>query len=153
MIFTPEEERAFAEGVRAGFRLGAEWEGIGEIDPDAAGLQHLVREARRQHMDELLRGFHELLSLLEDRDLTQVLTHLSHAEIATALAGVSEEYQDVLLAHVSRNAAAEIRDDIATRVPLRRADVEAAQARIGAVVRSGIIDGRLALREAGGGRV
>lgn len=75
------------------------------------------------------------LAALGVKDLQLVVREVDPAVLAVALKGADAALRSLVFASMSSRAAAQLQDDLAERGPMKRAEVEAAQAAIGALVR------------------
>jgi flagellar motor switch protein FliG len=101
-----------------------------------AGAQSTMIEAinaEDQELAELIKDalfvFENLLKL-DDRGMQSILREVQADTLATALKGADEAIRDKVFNNMSKRAAEILRDDIATKGPVRLADVEQAQKEI-----------------------
>jgi flagellar motor switch protein FliG len=96
--------------------------------------------------------FADLLGL-GSKDMQLVLREVDPPMLAVALKGADAALKDLVLASMSKRAAAQLQDDLAERGPMKRADVEVAQAEICTLVRRLGDSGALMLPGAAGAYV
>lgn len=150
--------------VEAGLRVKLssvvqqEFSSAGGVDQLAAMINQAGRSTERNVLDAVGEVSEELaeeirsklftfddLTTLADRDIQQVLRDADQKDLAVALRGVGEELQEKLFANMSSRGSEMLREDLETGQPQRRLVVEAAQARIVAVVRALEADGSIQL--------
>ncbi len=121
----------------------------------ASGVVEAVRARDAElagAMSELLFVFADLLRI--DRRGLQTIVQAVEPELLTvALKGADATLKAHILGGMSQRAAAQIEDDIASRGRLKRAEVEAAQAGVAAIVRRLADAGEIALPGSGAGYV
>lgn len=69
------------------------------------------------------------------KDMQLVLREADPDGLAVALKGAGDDLKSLVFSAMSSRAASQLQDDLATRAPLKRADVDAAQAELCALVR------------------
>ncbi|WP_419815208.1 FliG C-terminal domain-containing protein [Glacieibacterium sp.] len=122
---------------------------------DPAALIGTVRLQDAELADliaENLFLFADLLRI-DQRGMQTLVRELDPELLVVALKGAGTEMRDHILGAMSQRAAAQIEDDLGTRGPLKRDEVEAAQAQVAAVVRHLADAGTLMLPGAGAGYV
>lgn len=75
------------------------------------------------------------LSALSSKDIQLVLREVDPQLLAVALKGAEPVLKDLIFGSMSQRAAAQLQDELAERGPMKRAEAEAAQAEICAIVR------------------
>jgi flagellar motor switch protein FliG len=75
------------------------------------------------------------LERLDNRAMQTLVREVEPETLVVALKGASEALRDQFFAAMSQRAAAQVQDDLAALGPLKRADVDAAQFAVAAVVR------------------
>jgi flagellar motor switch protein FliG len=113
---------------------------IEKIQAEDAELSELIKDA--------LFVFDNLLDI-DDRGMQAVLREVQADSLATALKGADEEIREKVFKNMSKRAAEILRDDIASKGPVRLSEVEQAQKEILAVVLRLSEEGTIML--AGGG--
>jgi flagellar motor switch protein FliG len=120
-----------------------------------AGAQSTMIEAinaEDQELAELIKDalfvFENLLKL-DDRGMQSILREVQADTLATALKGADEAIRDKVFNNMSKRAAEILRDDIATKGPVRLADVEQAQKEILGVVLRLAEEGAITLASGG----
>jgi flagellar motor switch protein FliG len=98
---------------------------IEAIQAEDAELGELIKDA--------LFVFENLLDI-DDRGMQAILREVQADTLATALKGADEEIQEKVFKNMSKRAAEILRDDIASKGPVRLSEVEQAQKEILAVV-------------------
>jgi flagellar motor switch protein FliG len=98
---------------------------IEKIQAEDAELGELIKDA--------LFGFDNLLDI-DDRGMQALLREVQADTLATALKGADEEIREKIFKNLSKRAAEILRDDIASKGPVRLSEVEQAQKEILAVV-------------------
>lgn len=96
--------------------------------------------------------FADLLAL-SPKDMQLVLREVDPQLLAVALKAAEPALKDMVLASMSQRAAAQLQDELTERGPMKRAEVEAAQAEICVVVRRLGDSGALMMPGAAGGYV
>lgn len=96
--------------------------------------------------------FADLLGL-STKDMQLVLREVDPALLAVALKGADDALKALVFASMSKRAAAQLQDELAERGPMKRAEAEAAQAEICALVRRLGDSGALMLPGAAGAYV
>ena len=113
---------------------------IEAIQAEDAELGELIKDA--------LFVFDNLLQV-DDRGMQAILREVQADTLATALKGADEEIREKVFKNMSKRAAEILRDDIASKGPVRLSEVEQAQKEILAVVLRLSEEGTIML--AGGG--
>jgi flagellar motor switch protein FliG len=94
-------------------------------------------QAEDSELGELIKDalfvFDNLLDI-DDRGMQAVLREVQADSLATALKGADEEIREKVFKNMSKRAAEILRDDIASKGPVRLSEVEQAQKEILAVV-------------------
>jgi flagellar motor switch protein FliG len=103
---------------------GAQTAMIDAIKNEDAELSELIKDA--------LFVFENLLKV-DDRGMQSILREVQADTLATALKGADEEIREKVFKNMSKRAAEILRDDIASKGPVRLSDVEQAQKEILAV--------------------
>lgn len=85
-----------------------------------------------EQIKDALFVFENLLKV-DDRGMQSILREVQADTLATALKGADEEIRDKIFKNMSKRAAEILRDDIASKGPVRLSDVEQAQKEILAV--------------------
>jgi flagellar motor switch protein FliG len=98
---------------------------IEAIQAEDAELGELIKDA--------MFVFENLLDI-DDRGMQAILREVQADTLATALKGADEEIGDKIFKNMSKRAAEILRDDIASKGPVRLSEVEQAQKEILAVV-------------------
>lgn len=98
---------------------------IEAIQAEDAELGELIKDA--------LFVFENLLDI-DDRGMQAILREVQADTLATALKGADEEIREKIFKNMSKRAAEILRDDIASKGPVRLSEVEQAQKEILAVV-------------------
>ena len=98
---------------------------IEKIQAEDAELGELIKDA--------LFVFDNLLDI-DDRGMQAILREVQADSLATALKGADEEIREKIFKNMSKRAAEILRDDIASKGPVRVSEVEQAQKEILAVV-------------------
>ena len=98
---------------------------IEAIQAEDAELGELIKDA--------LFVFDNLLDV-DDRGMQAILREVQADTLATALKGADEEIREKIFKNMSKRAAEILRDDIASKGPVRLSEVEQAQKEILAVV-------------------
>ena len=98
---------------------------IEAIQAEDAELGELIKDA--------LFVFDNLLDI-DDRGMQAILREVQADTLATALKGADEEIREKIFKNMSKRAAEILRDDIASKGPVRLSEVEQAQKEILAVV-------------------
>jgi flagellar motor switch protein FliG len=98
---------------------------IEAIQAEDAELGELIKDA--------LFVFDNLLEV-DDRGMQAILREVQADTLATALKGADEEIREKVFKNMSKRAAEILRDDIASKGPVRLSEVEQAQKEILAVV-------------------
>ncbi len=101
---------------------------------------------------EQLFLFSDLLQL-DTKAMQMVVRETESAVLAVALKGATQPLRDHVFAAMSSRAASQLQDDLAERGPMKRAEVDAAQAEICAAVRRLGDSGAIMLPGASGGYV
>ncbi len=91
----------------------------------------------------------EDITLLEDRDLQQVLRQVDNADLAMALKGVSEDVRTKVTRNMSERAATSLLEDVELLGPVLLRQVEEAQQKIIVVIRRLEDAGEIVLRRGG----
>jgi flagellar motor switch protein FliG len=113
---------------------------IEAIQAEDAELGELIKDA--------LFVFENLLDV-DDRGMQAILREVQADTLATALKGADEEIREKVFKNMSKRAAEILRDDIASKGPVRLSEVEQAQKEILATVLRLSEEGTIML--AGGG--
>jgi flagellar motor switch protein FliG len=100
---------------------GAQTTVLDAIKAQDAGVAEQIKDA--------LFVFDNLLKL-DDRGMQSILREVQADQLATALKGADEAIREKVFKNMSKRAAEILRDDIASKGPVRLADVEAAQKEI-----------------------
>jgi flagellar motor switch protein FliG len=134
-------------------RLGAvaeqEYAAAGGTKALAGILNHADRAVERKVLEGLsdadtslaeeVRGmlfvFEDIVKL-EERAIQQVLREVDQKDLVLALRGAPDNVKDVVMANMSERGAAMLREEMEIQQPQRKRDVDAAQSRVVAVVRS-----------------
>jgi flagellar motor switch protein FliG len=103
---------------------GAQSAMIDAIKTEDAELSELIKDA--------LFVFDNLLKV-DDRGVQSILREVQADTLATALKGADEAIRDKIFKNMSKRAAEILRDDIASKGPVRLSDVEQAQKEVLAV--------------------
>jgi flagellar motor switch protein FliG len=119
---------------------GAQTAMIDAIRAEDAELGELIKDA--------LFVFDNLLKV-DDRGMQAILREVQADTLATALKGADEEIREKVFKNMSKRAAEILRDDIASKGPVRLSDVEQAQKEVLAVALRLAEEGTIML--AGGG--
>jgi flagellar motor switch protein FliG len=119
---------------------GAQTSMIDAIKAEDAELGELIKDA--------LFVFDNLLKV-DDRGMQAILREVQADTLATALKGADEEIRDKVFKNMSSRAAEILRDDIATKGPVRLSEVEQAQKEVLGVALRLAEEGTIVL--AGGG--
>lgn len=98
---------------------------IEAIQAEDAELAELIKDA--------LFVFDNLLDI-DDRGMQAILREVQADTLATALKGADEEIKEKIFKNMSKRAAEILRDDVASKGPVRLSEVEQAQKEILAVV-------------------
>lgn len=112
-------------------------ERLSRIDPE------LAEEVRA-----LMFVFEDLTSL-EDKFIQKVIQEVDGKELAMAMKGVSGELNDAIMRNMSQRAAETLGEELELLGAVRRADVEAAQSRVVAIVRRLEDAGEIVIARAG----
>ena len=95
--------------------------------------------ARDPELAELVRSkmfmFEDLVKI-DDRGIQLVLRQVETADLATALKGVRDEVRDTIMRNLSERAAQNLGEEIELLGPVRLSNVEEAQAKIVAAIRT-----------------
>jgi flagellar motor switch protein FliG len=113
---------------------------IEAIQAEDAELGELIKDA--------LFVFTNLLKV-DDRGMQAILRDVQADTLATALKGADEEIQEKIFKNMSKRAAEILRDDIASKGPVRVSEVEAAQKEILAVALRLAEEGTIVLASSG----
>jgi flagellar motor switch protein FliG len=113
---------------------------IDAIKNDDAELGELIKDA--------LFVFDNLLKV-DDRGMQSILREVQADTLATALKGADEEIREKVFKNMSKRAAEILRDDIASKGPVRLSDVEQAQKEILAVAMRLAEEGTIVLAAGG----
>ena len=105
-------------------------------------------QALGEQIKDALFAFESLLKL-DDRGMQSILREVQADVLATALKGADEAIQEKVFKNMSKRAAEILRDDIATKGPVRLSDVEAAQKEILSVVLKLAEEGQIVLAAGG----
>jgi flagellar motor switch protein FliG len=129
--------------------VGQEYSLAGGVKSLAEILNHADRSTERAVLDYLGSTDSELaeevrrmlfvfedIAQLDDRAIQQVMREADQKDLILALRGVPDAVKDKLLSNMSERGAAMIKEEMEVQQPQRKRDVEAAQGRIVAVVRS-----------------
>ena len=100
------------------------------LDSLAGADEELSAEVRR-----LLFVFEDIVKL-DDRSIQMILREADQKDLALALRGVTPEVKDRILANMSERGAQMLAEEMEFQPPQRRRDVEDAQGRVVAIVRS-----------------
>ena len=114
-------------------------------DDDDRGDQGEDAELGEQIKDALF-VFDNLLKV-DDRGMQSILREVQADALSIALKGADEEIREKVFKNMSKRAAEILRDDIASKGPVRLSDVEAAQKEILAVVLRLAEEGTIMLAE------
>ena len=149
---TPPEVIEGVEAVlkrRVSSLLQSDYTTAGGIDHLVALLSNVDRGTERvilEHLDvnapELAAEVRKLtftfdnLIQLDDPSIQRVLREVDAKDLAMALRGVADELREKLFRNLSSRAADMLREDIAVSGPVRMRQVEDAQQRIVAIVRT-----------------
>jgi flagellar motor switch protein FliG len=100
-------------------------------------LEHLASadEGLAEEVRGMLFVFEDIVKL-EERAIQQVLREADQKDLVLALRGAPESVMEVLLANMSERGAAMLKEEMEVQQPQRKRDVDEAQSRIVAVVRS-----------------
>ena len=101
---------------------------------------------------ELMFVFEDIIDL-DDRYIQTVLKEVNTEELSLALKTASNELKTKLFKNMSQRAAEILKDDIATKGPVRVSDVEKSQLMVMEVVRKLERDGKIVIARFGGGDV
>jgi flagellar motor switch protein FliG len=101
-----------------------------------------------EQIKDALFVFDNLLKL-DDRGMQSILREVQSDQLSIALKGADETLRDKVFKNMSKRAAEILRDDIASKGPVRLADVEAAQKEILAVVQRLAEEGSIMLSSGG----
>ncbi len=141
--------------VRKTSRLGGVKAAADMLNLLGPGAQTTVLDAIKaqdqavgEQIKDALFVFNNLLKL-DDRGMQSILREVQADQLATALKGADEEIREKVFKNMSKRAAEILRDDIASKGPVRLSDVEAAQKEILAVALRLAEEGQIVL--AGGG--
>ena len=129
--------------------VGQEYSLAGGVKSLAEILNHADRSTERAVLDYLGTTDAELaeevrrmlfvfedIAQLDDRAIQQVMREADQKDLILALRGVPDAVKDKLLSNMSERGAAMIKEEMEVQQPQRKRDVEAAQGRLVAVVRS-----------------
>jgi flagellar motor switch protein FliG len=105
-------------------------------------------QALGEQIKDALFVFDNLLKL-DDRGMQSILREVQSDQLSIALKGADETLRDKVFKNMSKRAAEILRDDIASKGPVRLADVEAAQKEILAVVQRLAEEGSIMLSSGG----
>jgi flagellar motor switch protein FliG len=101
-----------------------------------------------EQLKDALFVFDNLLKL-DDRGMQSILREVQSDTLSVALKGADETLRDKVFKNMSKRAAEILRDDIASKGPVRLADVEAAQKEILAVAQRLAEEGAIMLSAGG----
>jgi flagellar motor switch protein FliG len=105
-------------------------------------------EKLSEQIKDALFVFANLLKL-DDRGMQTILREVQADVLATALKGADEEIKEKVFKNMSKRAAEILRDDIATKGPVRLSEVEQAQKEVLAVVMRLAEEGQIVLAAGG----
>lgn len=91
----------------------------------------------------------EDIVLLSDRDVQEVLRQLEMSDLAKALKGVEAKVQDTIFRNMSKQACAQLKQDMQDMGPVRLKDVDQAQQKIVSVIRKLEEQGTIEIPRAG----
>ena len=132
-----------------GIRVAADMINLLDTESEAAILEAIksADESLGEKIKESLFIFENLLGL-DDRAIQSILREVQSDSLSVALKGSDVAIQEKIFRNMSKRAAEMLRDDIATKGPVRLSDVEAAQKDILAVAQRLAEEGQIVL---GGG--
>jgi flagellar motor switch protein FliG len=113
---------------------------IQAIQAEDAELGELIKDA--------LFVFDNLLKI-DDRGMQAILRDIQADTLATALKGADEEVREKIFKNMSKRAAEILRDDMASKGPVRLSEVEQAQKEVLAVALRLAEEGTIALASGG----
>jgi flagellar motor switch protein FliG len=134
-----EPDLNMAEGMRASGGPAAVAEVLNLLPPTLEKEMMETMELRDLELCEQIKAlmfvFEDLLSL-DDRSVQRVLREVDAKELALALKAASDELKGKIMGAMSQRAVAALKEEIEFLGPVRLRDVETAQAKIVAQVRS-----------------
>jgi len=118
--------------------------------PQAAVLDAIKAEDEKlgAQIKDALFVFENLLKI-DDRGMQSILREIQSDSLSIALKGADEAIRDKVFRNMSKRAAEILRDDIASKGPVRLADVETAQKEILAVAQRLAEEGQIVLSTGG----
>ena len=118
--------------------------------PQAAVLEAIKAEDEKlgAQINDALFVFENLLKI-DDRGMQSILREIQSDSLSIALKGADEAIRDKVFRNMSKRAAEILRDDIASKGPVRLADVETAQKEILAVAQRLAEEGQIVLSTGG----
>ncbi|MDO8585661.1 MAG: flagellar motor switch protein FliG [Armatimonadota bacterium] len=90
----------------------------------------------------------EDIARLPDRAIQLLLREVDQEQLRVALKGADEQIQDLVFKNMSERAAESLKEDLELLQNVRTKDIEAAQQKIGTVVRRMLVSGEIAIDEA-----
>jgi len=124
---------------------------INLLGPAQSGVLDAIKaqdQALGEQIKDALFAFENLLKL-DDRGMQSILREVQADVLATALKGADEAIREKIFKNMSKRAAEILRDDIASKGPVRLSDVEAAQKEILSVVLKLAEEGQIVLAASG----
>ena len=119
-------------------------------------IEGTVIESIRSHDAELAQKIMDKMFVfddvikLDDKAIQMVLKEVSSDVLIVALKGAQPELKEKILANMSSRASATLREDLESRGPMRRSEVEAQQKEILKVVRRLADEGQIVIGGGGG---